>query len=650
MARQGVILSNDDESTESMHDERNEGSEKLGNRTRRGDEKTKKVGKRKEKGNTEGNKKEKRLEGKRSSKGVDDPPPVNREFLSAARAITRCVDLWCDIEKVINVATLMEQDEASKAGELQEHKTMRQIHDDRLKALYVLLCLVSRRLNVNDSGDEARQYYLTTYRKILQLTPGLIPLITNHNHSTELAQITQKASFFKMVDIINNTRSIDATKLKSYIAQYVAPEPQKAALNPPIVNINGQDRMGLKHPVLARFICPMEALAGFDADPIESVTHLSYSEDLRTRSRALKLLECGKIPMRADNFPAVFGAVTSIPETPMIPRTRVARHIFLGPTSALDMTLKRDTKSCNAFLHDMTIVEPEHIAYVCVQVSDPVSHLASKCLLVVFQTRFGISSMSCWSEKDGEFSYHELYRLVVSFICNAVDIDWRGDLLKWWNLQLFGNEKGRGFKGDTKSNNTSESSSEPADTGMVDRMKAQMQARVAARAAAASTRPESFSGHMGFLHDGRPPISSDHGARRLHHSTPVQSPQHDKGTPSLYHNEFLFGKSPYHENSHSSSHSHRESPQVLPRRHLQPSTASNDGSQPSPQHHTARRSEGGHFGASDGTPEHAELGTTPNKKDGTSSEVTGKWCAQDELNKGDASCRKRKSKYHCVRR
>ena len=42
--------------------------------------------------------------------------------------------------------------------------------------------------------------------------------------------------------------------------------------------------------------------------------------------------------------------------------------------------------------------------------------------------------MSCWSEKDGEFSYRELYRLVVSFIRNAVDIDWRDDLLKWWNL------------------------------------------------------------------------------------------------------------------------------------------------------------------------------------------------------------------------
>lgn len=72
-----------------------------------------------------------------------------------------------------------------------------------------------------------------------------------------------------MIDIINNTILIDATKLKSYIAQYAAPEPHKAALDSPIVNINGQDRMGLKHPVLTCFICPMEVLAVFDEDSVE---------------------------------------------------------------------------------------------------------------------------------------------------------------------------------------------------------------------------------------------------------------------------------------------------------------------------------------------------------------------------------------------
>ncbi|KAN0080290.1 hypothetical protein V8E55_009856, partial [Tylopilus felleus] len=375
----------------------------------------------------------------------DDPLPVSKEFILAGRAIARCVDLWCDIEKVISVAQLIAQDEASKAGELEEDKTI-------------------------------KQYYHITYRKILQVTPGLAPLITDHSRSAKLANITRK-----MVDIINNTRSIDTTKLKSYIAQYVAPEPHRAALDPPIVNINGRDQMGLKHPVLTRFICPMDVLADFDENP----------EEIR------KLLECGKIPMKAENFPAVFWSGDKYPGDTYNPEDMCnglfqgyvlvqVRFCFHRPTSTLNMALKKGTKSCNVFLDDMTTVEPEHIAYVCVQ-----------------------------SEKDGEFSYCELYRLVVSFIRNVVNIDWRDDLLKWWNLYLFGNEMGCGFKGDVKNNSTSTSSSEPAEMSMIERMQAQMQAHVAAKATAtatgSSTRLELPGAPVGSSGDRQlpsPPISS----------------------------------------------------------------------------------------------------------------------------------------------
>ncbi|KAG8217991.1 hypothetical protein J3R82DRAFT_6168 [Butyriboletus roseoflavus] len=62
--------------------------------------------------------------------------------------------------------------------------------------------------------------------------------------------------------------------------------------------------------------------------------------------------------------------------------------------------------------------------------------------------------MSCWNEKDGEFSYLELYCLVVLFICSAIDTEWRDDLLKWWNLQLFGNEQGCRFTEKIKKEDT----------------------------------------------------------------------------------------------------------------------------------------------------------------------------------------------------
>lgn len=63
----------------------------------------------------------------------DDPPSVDKEFISAAHAIACCVDLWCDVEKVISIAKLLAQDEASKAGEVEEDKTVKQARDDRLK-------------------------------------------------------------------------------------------------------------------------------------------------------------------------------------------------------------------------------------------------------------------------------------------------------------------------------------------------------------------------------------------------------------------------------------------------------------------------------------------------------------------------------------
>ncbi|KAF8838871.1 hypothetical protein BDN67DRAFT_1004035 [Paxillus ammoniavirescens] len=65
----------------------------------------------------------------------------------------------------------------------------------------------------------------------------------------------------------------------------------------------------------------------------------------------------------------------------------------------------------------MTTVEPEHLAYGCVQ------------------ARFIISSMNQWNEDDGTFNYRILYY--------NVDKVWVADLLKWWNVQLFKNKNGR---------------------------------------------------------------------------------------------------------------------------------------------------------------------------------------------------------------
>jgi len=68
-----------------------------------------------------------------------------------------------------------------------------------------------------------------------------------------------------MTEIIHGTRSVDSTSLKKHVAQYLPIDPHKEGIKPPIVN-GSKAEMGLKHPVLARFLCPVDRVQDYDAD------------------------------------------------------------------------------------------------------------------------------------------------------------------------------------------------------------------------------------------------------------------------------------------------------------------------------------------------------------------------------------------------
>ncbi|KAI9573410.1 hypothetical protein HD554DRAFT_2013309 [Boletus coccyginus] len=96
---------------------------------------------------------------------------------------------------------------------------------------------------------------------------------------------------------------------------------------------------------------------------------------------------------------------------------RVARHIFTSPSTAHG----RDSHvvhSCNAVLHCMDKVEAVHIAYAAV-----LAH-------------FGISSQSCWSEKDSHFNYCKFYYIVQDVVDRCEDIKWKEELLKHYNMYV----------------------------------------------------------------------------------------------------------------------------------------------------------------------------------------------------------------------
>ncbi|KAF8834665.1 hypothetical protein BDN67DRAFT_1072638 [Paxillus ammoniavirescens] len=261
--------------------------------------------------------------------------------------------------------------------------------------------------------------------------------------------------------MIKTTCSNDASQLGGKLAVYAVHEPSKDTITPPIVNGSGRrSHLGLSHAVFAGFIIPVDYLQLYEDDPVLT----------------LKEIEGGRLDMDADHFPAVLWSGNP-PGADYDPDNMqdglfqgyllVMSHIFLGPLTAMGH-VSHATCSCNAVLHDMTTVEPEHLAYGCVQ------------------AHFIISSMNQWNEDDSTFNYRIFYYNVVSLICDCKDKVWVADLLKWWNVQLFKNENGCQVDRDSDDEansdsvgvSNSSSTAQRSNTSTLAKMQAQMRARM----------------------------------------------------------------------------------------------------------------------------------------------------------------------------
>ncbi|KAG2029847.1 hypothetical protein BDR03DRAFT_879757 [Suillus americanus] len=167
--------------------------------------------------------------------------------------------------------------------------------------------------------------------------------------------------------IISATWSDDSTHLKSQIGHYAAPLPAKEPLSLPVNNgTSSRSHLGVNHPVLASFLCPIMAVKEYHQYPAELGHKKNWQVD---RYLCLQLIFLhtylweGMLPgekydedsMTDGLFKGYFLVC-------------IMRHIFTGPSTALGED-SHATWSCNASLHDMTAVQPEHIAYACIQVS-----------------------------------------------------------------------------------------------------------------------------------------------------------------------------------------------------------------------------------------------------------------------------------------
>ena len=65
---------------------------------------------------------------------------------------------------------------------------------------------------------------------------------------------------------MKSTHSDNSLKLRKEVPTYAAPNPSVATLSPPIPPGSSKTQMGLNHPILAQYLCPVKSVAMFNRD------------------------------------------------------------------------------------------------------------------------------------------------------------------------------------------------------------------------------------------------------------------------------------------------------------------------------------------------------------------------------------------------
>ncbi|KAF8119243.1 hypothetical protein EV363DRAFT_1245514 [Boletus edulis] len=291
-------------------------------------------------------------------------------------------------------------------------------------------------------SDKTLARYKRLYGVILRLIPGIKALIGNRgSQGAQLKRVTKKINH-----AINEARSNDAGKLRDKIASYATLDPSVAVISPAIPSGSSRSQLGVNHPVLAGYLCPIDSVKAFQDNP----------EGTR------KKLENGKIKMSANNLPAFLWEENGrkFNEDSLLEGffcgfyiERVTRHIFTGPSTGMGGDA-RGSKPNNSELVQMDCVEGAHLAYAAVQ------------------ARFGISSKNRWTEQDGNFDYRNFYYGLIEMIDDYPDV--KATVSKHYNMLLFKDENGR--QKDTGNDENDNGDEDGNKMSVLSRMRAQIAA------------------------------------------------------------------------------------------------------------------------------------------------------------------------------
>ncbi|KAG1799070.1 hypothetical protein EV424DRAFT_1289381, partial [Suillus variegatus] len=175
------------------------------------------------------------------------PPPCIPHKRGRDASESSDKDMFCNLKQVIQVCLLLDQEEAAEDGDETEEEQIR----------------TARKKILADCDEITRARYKQTFEYVTEHAPYLGTLIGQRKKREELMPLIGE-----MQNMINHMCSEDASRLKSRMGSYAAPNPDKDIVHPPITdNSKSRAQMGFNHVQLGKMLCPAKYLADYIKDP-----------------------------------------------------------------------------------------------------------------------------------------------------------------------------------------------------------------------------------------------------------------------------------------------------------------------------------------------------------------------------------------------
>ncbi|KAG1732049.1 hypothetical protein EDB19DRAFT_1831488 [Suillus lakei] len=232
-----------------------------------------------------------------------------------------------------------------------------------------------------DVNSCQKKSYIKQYNELVKLVPTFSSIISEF----EKAPSAMDNFIHALSSAANDARSDDTGSLTREGLTYMLKNPESDQFNPSLLKHHGKIARGWNHPQTARLLCPMRMLSTFDADSQSFMEKVKEGQIKITAAKLPTFLYDESMFDPAKKVKVVFGDTIS----------NVFRHIFTGPSSALNPNARRGTKIPKGRIHGMTSPLPRAIAYAAVQ------------------AYFQLSSSNIWCQEIEDLDLVDLYDRVV---------------------------------------------------------------------------------------------------------------------------------------------------------------------------------------------------------------------------------------------